>query len=218
MSARSRRRTDSLTLGARGWPLRLAVALALSAVGTRAAHAEDAGPDAAQSRGSSLSLTIVPEGVEALEVVVDDRPLKPERLGRALSVVPGAHAIEARGVLAGSRMSATQTVTLRAGEHADVRVVMVKSSSDPAALTPGQIACMKVDKTPEEAAACFCGAEESTVGQRPGCHACALGSRSRDDHWVALGVVGVLALAIGRRRFGPTCGTRVSQNQTRDAR
>lgn len=179
----------------------LAVALVLS-VGARDAYAGDSGAESvdAGATRSSVVLSVVPEGVQALEIVVDDRPLKPESLGRTLSVAPGAHTISARGVLGGARMSANQSVTLTGGAHADVRVVMVKDATEPAALTRAQIACMKVDQTPEEAAACLCGADDAPVGQRPGCHACALGSESHHDRFVALAVASVLALALRRRR------------------
>lgn len=193
MSAPRRRPTDDLVKRAS-----LVALIASSLVAPGRAHAdEDAGALA------SVSFEVVPAGVAELELRVDERPLSREALGRTFHIAPGEHLVEARGVVGGRRALARQTVVVAPGGRADVRVVMVPESTDPGALTPGQIACMKVDKTPEEAAACFCG-DEATVGQRPGCHACVVGVGAPGGArtWLVGAAIAVLFRARTRRPKG----------------
>lgn len=91
-----------------------------------------------------------PRDIDDLKIVFDDRPIPPNRLSESFTIDPGKHTIHAEGSLRGARVSQDQSVDIKEGETATVKLTLA-----PAALTQGQLQCMVAAKTQEEIAACL---------------------------------------------------------------
>ena len=151
-----------------------------------------------------VTFTLSPSDVTDVAIEFDNRAIAPGALGKTYSVNPGEHVI--RGHAVGKdkqRLVANQTLFIKPGETTNVTVAFGTESpfcTGTVCLTPTQLTCMKAVKTAEEEAACACGGG-GEVGQRPGCHACAIGrgSRASASGLAALAVV-FATMSLRRRR------------------
>lgn len=92
----------------------------------------------------------LPSGITDLKIVFDDRPIPPARQAESFTIDPGPHTVHAEGMLRGGRVSSDETVNVKEGETAVVKITL-----KPAALTQGQLQCMVAAKTQEEILACL---------------------------------------------------------------
>lgn len=102
-----------------------------------------------------------PPAAKDVVVTIDSRLLPSSKIGQPLFVDPGSHRIHAEGSIDGTPAVFESVRSLGEGERVTVPLMLTPRNA--AHLTPGQLACMQVAKTDEEAFRCLPGKNQALL-------------------------------------------------------